>query len=153
METTTTETTTKKRGGRPATLGTSTIDMGFSTPCHLWNGSTFHNGYGKLTRGGVTQYAHRYYYELEHGPIPKVLECDHLCRVRKCCNPEHIELVTHAENSRRGSMTKLRPGQVKAIRANYGTGAFTQKDLAGMYNVTPALVSYIVNGKRWADLN
>lgn len=46
--------------------------------------------------------AHRFTYEALIGPIPKGLEPDHLCRNTWCCNPRHLELVTHAENVRRG---------------------------------------------------
>jgi hypothetical protein len=45
-------------------------------------------------------------YELVVGPIPDGLEIDHLCRVPSCCNPEHLEAVTHAENMRRGAAAR-----------------------------------------------
>ena len=47
--------------------------------------------------------AHRVAYELTNGPIPDGLELDHLCRVRHCVNPSHIEAVTHRENTLRGT--------------------------------------------------
>lgn len=56
-------------------------------------------GYGRFARG----YAHRFAYELHHGPIPDGLHIDHLCRVRACCNPDHLEVVTPSENSLRGA--------------------------------------------------
>ena len=40
-------------------------------------------------------------YEHYKGPIPDGLQIDHLCRVRRCCNPEHLEAVTPAENTDR----------------------------------------------------
>jgi hypothetical protein len=46
--------------------------------------------------------AHRFAYELLVGPIPEDLELDHLCRVRHCVNPAHLEPVTHLENILRG---------------------------------------------------
>jgi hypothetical protein len=48
------------------------------------------------------QRVHRVVWEWLIGPIPDGLTLDHLCRNRACCNPDHIELVTMAENKRRG---------------------------------------------------
>lgn len=46
--------------------------------------------------------AHRVVYEELVGPIPDGLMLDHLCRVRHCVNPEHLEPVTNRENVLRG---------------------------------------------------
>jgi hypothetical protein len=40
---------------------------------------------------------------------PKGLDVDHLCRVRACCNPDHLEVVTHQVNSLRGDCAGPRP--------------------------------------------
>jgi len=45
-------------------------------------------------------------YEYFKGPVPDGLELDHLCRVRSCCNPDHLEPVTHKENIRRGFLRR-----------------------------------------------
>lgn len=47
-------------------------------------------------------HAHIVTYELLVGPVPDGLELDHLCRNRACCNPAHMEPVTHRENILRG---------------------------------------------------
>ena len=46
--------------------------------------------------------AHRVVYVVRRGPVDPTLELDHTCRNRKCCNPNHLEPVTSAENTRRG---------------------------------------------------
>lgn len=74
--------------------------------CWLWTANTNERGYGRMSSGGAggtTLYAHRVAYELLVGPIPEGLQIDHLCRVRACVNPKHLEPVTHAENMRRGA--------------------------------------------------
>ena len=69
--------------------------------CWLWLGPLV-NGYGKTDFLGRKVYVHRLLYEHLIGPIAKGLELDHLCRIRKCCSPAHLEPVTSKENNNRG---------------------------------------------------
>ena len=69
--------------------------------CWLWRGSILRNGYGQFYSGGP-YLAHRYSYEVHKGPIPNGLVIDHLCRVRHCVNPDHLEAVTQSINLLRG---------------------------------------------------
>lgn len=66
--------------------------------CWIWNAAVNADGYGRFLLAGANRLAHRVSYELFIGPIPEGLEIDHLCRVRNCVNPEHLEVVTHAVN-------------------------------------------------------
>jgi hypothetical protein len=70
--------------------------------CWLWLGSGLPAGYGQMWNGDTVEAAHRISYKLFRGEIPQGLEIDHKCRVRCCVNPDHLELVTHKENMRRG---------------------------------------------------
>lgn len=72
--------------------------------CWLWMGALNNYGYGQIEdrRSGVRPMVHRVVYEAERGPIPAGLQLDHLCRVRNCVNPAHLEPVTHRENQVRG---------------------------------------------------
>lgn len=69
--------------------------------CWLWQGSKTSAGYGSIGMARTTYYIHRLMYEALVDSIPEGLEIDHLCEVRNCCNPSHLEPVTHAENMRR----------------------------------------------------
>lgn len=77
------------------------------TGCWLWTGTLTAQGYGqvtgRLTAKGYrkTPATHRVVWEHLRGPIPEGYTIDHLCRVRACCNPDHLEPVTNEENSRR----------------------------------------------------
>ena len=65
--------------------------------CWLWLGGMSSRGYGTFIGSA---YAHRVSHEMHTGPIPDGLEIDHTCGVRACVNPNHLRLVTHAENLR-----------------------------------------------------
>jgi hypothetical protein len=74
-----------------------------NTGCWLWTASLNNGGYGKLSVSrSYWVEAHRVAYELYKGPIPGGKCIDHLCRVRSCVNPDHLEAVTLSENIRRG---------------------------------------------------
>ena len=70
--------------------------------CWLWLGSTKAKGYGNVNFNGKAWKVHRIVYELMRGPIPTGFTIDHLCRVRCCINPDHLEPVTNKVNVLRG---------------------------------------------------
>lgn len=77
--------------------------------CWIWTGAPDNSlGYARFKvrdakgeRDAVM--VHRWSYEEVNGPIPDGLEIDHLCRVRNCVRPSHLEAVTHTENMRRAA--------------------------------------------------
>lgn len=78
------------------------MSMGSLKECTPFPGYITANGYGNIRRGHKTLYAHRWYYEMAHGPIPEGYWIDHLCRVRSCVNPLHLEAVPPGVNTARG---------------------------------------------------
>lgn len=68
------------------------------TGCWLWTGVINGSGYGRVGVGGVLLMAHRVFWERANGSIPDGMLLDHLCRVRSCCNPDHLRLVTPKVN-------------------------------------------------------
>jgi hypothetical protein len=86
------------------------------TPCWVWQGPTSGNGYkaapdapkkgrghgyGRMSLDGQTVAVHLVTWTHYHGYIPGKKQLDHLCHTRACCNPSHLELVTHKRNQRR----------------------------------------------------
>jgi hypothetical protein len=125
-------------------------DRGYETPCWVWQGAKDPKGYGRIADGnGGSDYAHRVYYEQRHGPIPKGMQLDHLCRVLPCVNPDHLEVVVPAENSRRGIRTKLTAGKVAEIRRLRAVSGLTYREIAERFGVGTSHVSKIVLRKVW----
>lgn len=89
------------------------IDKHGPDECRPWTGTLKPTGYGTLTFQGEGRAAYRLAYELSIGPVPEGLELDHTCHDpkvchagndcphRRCCNPAHLEAVTHAVNLER----------------------------------------------------
>jgi HNH endonuclease len=75
------------------------VEVVTESGCWLWLGTVQKNGYGRFGYGEYRSgLAHRWSYQTFVGPIPRDKELDHLCRVRCCVNPDHLRVVTHAEN-------------------------------------------------------
>jgi len=72
-----------------------------SNGCWIWTGAIHKTGYGQVKWKGKSTVAHRVIYELLSSDIPSGLVLDHLCNVKKCVNPEHLEPVTYSENTQR----------------------------------------------------
>lgn len=83
------------------------IKINPETGCWDWQGSKGSKGYGQFILEGrrdrkrVRIAPYKFIWEYFNGPMAEGLEPDHTCNNRSCCNPEHVEPVTHAENLRR----------------------------------------------------
>lgn len=82
--------------------------------CWIWMGCTDTMGYGQVRRNNKNNQVHTVTYQNFIGLIPDGLELDHLCRIRCCCNPHHLEPVTHRENVRRGMSGKATGARKRA---------------------------------------
>lgn len=116
--------------------------------CWEWTGSRLKAGYGMTSRDGRRKMAHRAYYEDWFGPIPPGMVIDHLCRNPCCVFPPHMEVVTNAENTRRGRKALLNEDAVRAIRA----GGSSRAAFALRFGVSIAAVDHVLRGTRWADV-
>jgi hypothetical protein len=116
--------------------------------CWIWQRHVESNGYGKCwdprtRRPGA--WAHVVEWEKAHGPVPAGLELDHLCRVPACVNPEHMELVTSGENTRRGASAKLTWPVVRQVRAVVEPHTVTAERLG----VHPSVICRVRSRKSW----
>lgn len=90
----------------------SKVRMNEATGCWEWTAGLT-NGYGYYSMGGTRLGAHRATYLTLVGPIPDGFHLDHLCCVKNCVNPSHLEPVTPRENTIRGYAVARREGRLK----------------------------------------
>lgn len=121
------------------------------TGCWEWQRGKGPNEYGYTHINGKNTRAHKHYYEQKYGPIPPDLELDHICRNTCCVNPDHLEPVTHTENMRRGSGTKLNWKTVCLIRENDKKKHISNQKIADLYGVHKSTISGILLGKSWRE--
>lgn len=121
-------------------------DCGYDTPCWIWQKWCNKQGYGSKWYDGRTQRAHRVYYQMERGSIPKDHHLDHLCRNRNCVNPDHLEPVSHIENHRRRptKFTLKKAEELRALRNN-----MSQEKLAKRFGISRRFVRDILEGRHW----
>jgi hypothetical protein len=124
------------------------------------NGCWRWNGYVNPTTGRAGQVsfgggrlgsAYQRYYERAKGPIPAGLQIDHLCRNPRCVNPDHLEAVTSAVNTRRGAAAKLDEVDVFIIRASVLAGGESRHAVGKRFGLSRAYVGMICSRQRWAS--
>jgi len=127
-------------------------DRGFDTPCWIWQRYLQPDGYGRCVvnddRGRRSTGAHVMTWERKNGPVPEGLELDHLCRVRNCVNPDHLEPVTRTVNQRRSPHRKLNPELVAEMRALRAEG-WTLVRLSERFHVSVPVVSKVCRYEFW----
>lgn len=126
-------------------------------PCWVWTGHC--NRYGSFGLGRKIVRAHRFSWELAHGPIPDGLCVLHKCDNPPCTNPGHLFLGTQLDNARdrdrkgrlnsrvgeRNPKAKLTETEVLAIRAEYVPRYGALRAIARKYGVTPSAIRWVVS--------
>lgn len=146
------------------------VDLDGLGGCWLWTGAKNGMGYGCLDVDGRTVRAHRFSYEMEHGPVPSDMLVCHHCDNPSCVNPDHLFLGTPSDNMRdmarkgrsggyrsgvgnglteeRHPMARLARSDVARIKAMLFAG-HTQTSIAALYGVRPNTISRIARGETW----
>ena len=129
-----------------------------NTPCYAWQGATNAAGYGTITVRGRHLRVHRVSATVYHNGYRDI--CDtmvvrHLCRTKKCWNPEHIKIGTKKENSvdtvHAGfKAAKVTPDQVLNIYA--AKDKKSVGELATQYNVSNTAIRAIHSQKTWSHV-
>ena len=79
------------------------VELDEATGCRLWTGGVNAKGYGRVSIKKRSLYVHRITFAIRNGEIPAGMVLDHLCRNPRCCNPDHLEVVSQRTNALRGN--------------------------------------------------
>jgi len=122
--------------------------------CHLWLGKRTKKGYSLINRGGKQSTAHRYAWEMVHGPIPAEKWVLHKCDTPGCVNPAHLFLGTPKDNmddkvskGRDRVPVRLHEREVEEIRRLHALGV-TQRLLSRMFRTSNQHISKIIHYQR-----
>ena len=128
-------------------------DRSYTTPCWVWKLSKDRGGYGRTRRGTSgrgAQTAHRFYYQERFGTLPAGQDLHHLCGVRDCVNPDHLEPLPEVEHLRRHA--SLTVDDVREIRRRYVPRVVTRRMLAEEFGTTERNVKHIIAGTTWQEV-
>lgn len=146
------------------------IEPELNSGCHLWSGGVGAGGYGTLCIFGVVGKAHRWAFMVSRGFMPTIdQKVCHKCDTPACVNPDHLFLGSQADNVRdmmekgrhrvvpqvgsNNPMAALTEQKVWEIRRCAEMGAWTQKQIADSYGVSPMAVSRIINFESWQHVH
>ena len=139
------------------------IDSG--TNCWEWTGPVMSGtGYGNAHINGRAVSPHRYVYESYYGAIPSGKLVCHECDNRLCCNPSHLFLGSHKDNTRdaiskdrlakgeRHGRAKLKESDILSIRDIWNNGNYGEREIGEMFGITQSMVSMIIHKRKWGWL-
>lgn len=135
-------------GGLERVREHSHYDIDPHTGCWNWKRSLTNMGYARINCGNNSNLAHRYIYEETKGKIPKKMTIDHLCRNRKCINPDHLEVVSLKENIRRGINIKLNKEIVSEFKILFAE-KISMREIGRRYKVSHTAVRHAIRGFTW----
>ena len=133
------------------------IQKTVNSKCLLFQGGLDKDGYGKISYKCISCRPHILACELKYKKRrDKNLVTRHLCNIKKCCNPDHLEFGTPRENSLdaiyNNPKCKLNETQVKEIKILLLKNNISKTEISKLYNVKPKTIYRIKNEKTWSHV-
>lgn len=136
------------------------------TGCWEWTGAGLPSGYGVFRIGEPRRrdYAHRISLRLAGRTLGTEDVVCHRCDNRRCVNPAHLFVATHADNvadmvakgrQHKGEthgLAKLTEAQAREVLRLHAAG-LRHTEIARAFGIGDVQVSRIVRGKRWKHLH
>lgn len=132
--------------------------------CWEWVGYRDRDGYGRITVKGKVQGAHRVSYAMHNDDFQDNMVICHKCDNPSCIRPDHLfqdtaqknnldkELKNRQVRGTNNGTAKLNDQAIRDIRKLWEKG-MTQTDIAEIWDVSQATISYIVRKKRWLHVD
>lgn len=90
--------------------------------CWNWLGALDSDGYGVFRDNKKIKKAHRFSFEINKSSIKENLVLDHICRNRRCVNPNHLEAVRITTNIERGLTGIINRNKIKCPLGHFYSG-------------------------------
>lgn len=107
----------------------------FSQRCWNFRGEKKHRGYTGFRINKVRYPSHRVSYEIfNNTKLPEYLAIDHLCKNPTCVRVDHLEAVTHSENTIRGmGISSINRLKTHCVRGHefFGNNLYIYKEKDG----------------------
>lgn len=112
-------------------------------------GSENEDGYVRMLNkprpeGGRLVMRHRLIWEWYNGPIPEGFEINHLCKNRRCCNPEHLECLTKSEHKSKDNALRYKKREVEVLAFISENPSISQKKIGERFGLAQATISKMI---------
>lgn len=101
--------------------------------------------------GGKLKMWHRLVWEIVYGEIPEGYEVNHLCKVRQCCNPTHLEVLTSSAHRTKDNTGRYQGRRDMIYEMHLSSPDMSQRKLGKLFGVAQSSVSVILRDMHEAN--
>ena len=103
----------------------------------------------KLRRlGGLLKMRHRIEWEKVNGPIPDGYEIDHMCKVRACCNVDHLQCLSRSKHKSKDNAERYKDREIAILKFINHNPHLLQREVGSIFGVSQSCISGIIKRNR-----